>query len=51
MRAVRYDHYGPADVLHVADIPEPQEEGVRILVDRQRVPTGTDLETGWPCFR
>src|SRR5438477_613861 len=24
MRAVRYDHYGPADVLHVADIPEPQ---------------------------
>ncbi len=23
MRAVRYDRYGPAEVLHVADIPEP----------------------------
>jgi NADPH:quinone reductase-like Zn-dependent oxidoreductase len=23
MRALRYDHFGPPDVLHVADIPEP----------------------------
>ncbi len=23
MRAVRYDHYGPPDVLRVADVPEP----------------------------
>jgi len=23
MRAVRYDRYGPPDVLHVAEIPEP----------------------------
>jgi hypothetical protein len=34
----------------LADIPVDGLKGVRILVDRTRPRTGTDSETGWPCF-
>ncbi len=36
------------DVL--ADIPVDGLKGVRIMIDRARTRTGTDAETGWPCF-
>jgi hypothetical protein len=36
------------DVL--ADIPVDGLKGVRIMVERERLPGGTDPETGWPCF-
>ncbi|BCJ55415.1 oxidoreductase [Actinoplanes sp. NBRC 14428] len=32
MRAVRYDEFGPADVLHVADVPVPAIEPGEVLV-------------------
>ncbi|MEU8659546.1 NAD(P)-dependent alcohol dehydrogenase [Actinoplanes philippinensis] len=32
MRAVRYDTFGPADVLHVADLPEPRAGRSEVLV-------------------
>ena len=34
----------------LADIPVDGLKGVRIMVDRARARTGTDTETGWPCF-
>jgi hypothetical protein len=34
----------------LADIPVDGLTGVRIMVERARTPTGTDAETGWPCF-
>jgi hypothetical protein len=34
----------------LADIPVDGLKGVRILVDRARTRSGTDGETGWPCF-
>jgi hypothetical protein len=34
----------------LADIPVDGLKGVRILVERARTRTGTDSETGWPCF-
>lgn len=33
------------------DVPIPEMDGVRLLVDRQRRPTGTYAGTNWPCFR
>ena len=33
MRAVRYDRYGPPDVLHVADIAEPTPGRVGLAED------------------
>jgi NADPH:quinone reductase-like Zn-dependent oxidoreductase len=32
MRAVRYDKFGPADVLHVVDLPKPQAGPGQVLV-------------------
>ncbi|WP_433796783.1 NADP-dependent oxidoreductase [Actinoplanes sp. CA-252034] len=32
MRAVRYDTFGPADVLHVADLPDPRPTRGQVLV-------------------
>ena len=34
----------------LADIPVDGLKGVRIMVERARTRTGTDSETGWPCF-
>jgi hypothetical protein len=34
----------------LADIPVDGLKGIRILVDRTRTRTGSDSETGWPCF-
>jgi hypothetical protein len=36
------------DVL--ADISADGLKGIRIMVERARTRTGTDSETGWPCF-
>lgn len=33
MRAVRYDRYGPPEVLHVADVPDPVARPGEVLVD------------------
>ncbi|WP_033343692.1 NADP-dependent oxidoreductase [Catenuloplanes japonicus] len=33
MRAVRYDRYGPPEVLHVADVPDPVATPGEVLVD------------------
>ncbi|PRY28345.1 NADP-dependent oxidoreductase [Pseudosporangium ferrugineum] len=32
MRAIRYDSYGPAEVLHVAEVPDPQAGPGEVLV-------------------
>ncbi len=32
MRAVRYDRFGPADVLHIVDLPKPQAGPGQVLV-------------------
>jgi hypothetical protein len=32
-------------------VPIDGMQGVRVLVERQRHPTGIDASTGWPCFR
>jgi hypothetical protein len=34
----------------MADVPIEGVGAVPILVDRTRVPTATDSDTGWPCF-
>ena len=40
-----------ANFRPLVDVPVPGEEGIRIVVDRRLVPSGTDGATGWPCFR
>ena len=32
MKAVVYDHYGPPEVLHIADVPKPQPDDDELLI-------------------
>lgn len=34
----------------LSDLPVPDIKAMRVLVARDRRPTHTDAETGWPCF-
>lgn len=43
--------YVDARFAPLGEVALPQEEGVRLLVDRRRPARGTDPSTGWPCFR
>ena len=35
----------------MTDVPIAGMQGVHVLVERQRRPTGVDFNTGWPCYR
>ncbi|HEY1303470.1 MAG TPA: hypothetical protein VGF24_07985 [Vicinamibacterales bacterium] len=35
----------------MTDVSIAGMQGVRVLVERQRRPTGVDFNTGWPCYR
>jgi NADPH:quinone reductase-like Zn-dependent oxidoreductase len=46
MRAVVYDRYGPPEVLHLADVPQPIPKGDEVLVKVHAVGvTRADCET------